>query len=145
MRQGDLYIYMTENGGEMSVRNGEPKTDPGLETAINISIFGHDGTDFWMNEYLSASEQLGGKFIKFLRENPKTVKNINQSEQYLRQDLQWILDDGVADDVQISIGSERQQQIYFTVEIYAFGKMIFKNQFQVNWMAQMNSSVSGRE
>jgi phage gp46-like protein len=142
LRQGDILIYNTLDGGEISVKNGEPVMDGGMESAVYLSLFEHDGTSHWMNEYNDLP--LGGKFIKFIQGKPKNVSNILKAEDLAKQDLQWMLNDGIAQKINTSIVSTTRNGILLTVEILANHDIISLNEYEINWSFQKNDPAHVR-
>lgn len=144
LRQGDIFIFHTNSGGEIQVINGEPEMDGGFESAVYLSLFGNDSSELWMNEYFSESQKLTGKFIGFILVNAKTISTLNQAEEFARQDLQWFISDGIADTIDLTLISTDRQRIDLTVEIFTDGDTVFKNTFQVNWGFQLDNSAHER-
>jgi phage gp46-like protein len=144
LREGDVFIFNTNEGGSIQVINGEPEMDGGMESAVYLSLFGNDGSDFWMNEYLTQSEKLTGSFIGFIIANAKTITTLNKAEEFARNDLQWFLSDGIADKINISISSISRNIINLSVEIQADGETVFEKIYQINWGFQLNNPASER-
>jgi len=144
LRQGDIYIYLTEDGAEISVINGEPVMDGGFESAVLISLFANENKDHWMNEYMSENEKMKGNFYSFIKNTAKTLTTMRKAEELAKLDLQWLIDTGAADDVQITIISESPVRINMEVNILANGNTIFNRIYGVNWLYQKNDPASGR-
>jgi len=137
LRQGDISLYATKDGGEIKVFNGEPVMDGGFRNAVYLSLFGHDtNLPLWMSEYMKKSEVLGGKFYTFMKGNAKSANNILKAEGLALQDLQWFLDDSVADKINVEIFSVDIIDIILKIEILANGETIFENKYQINWSLQ---------
>ena len=144
LRQGDIFIFNNDSGGEIQVRNGEPEMDGGFESAVYLSLFGNDNSELWMNEYFSESQKLTGAFIGFILANAKTISTLNQAQEFAHQDLQWFLNDGIADTIEIDLISTDRQRVDLTVEIFTDGDTVFKNTFEVNWGFQLNDPAHER-
>lgn len=133
LRQGDIALYHTPDGGEMTIINGEPVMDAGFETATYLSLFGGDGESHWMHEYQSESEKVYGKFYNFIRGNTKTVANLNKAEDLAKQDLQWFIDDGIADTIIVSITSLSANDIELESQLLLNCETLSENKFKINW------------
>jgi len=144
LRQGDIYIYLTEDGAEISVINGEPVMDGGFESAVLISLFANENKDHWMNEYMSENEKMKGNFYSFIKNTAKTLTTMRKAEELAKLDLQWLIDTGAADDVQITIISESPIRINMEVNVLANGNTILNRIYGVNWLYQKNDPASGR-
>ena len=144
LRQGDLFLFQTNDGGEISVKNGEPVMDGGLQSAMFLSLFGHDDSDLWMNEYLDEIEQLKSEFYPFIKGAPKSVQNILKAEELAKKDLQWFIDTDIADEINVDIQSTDVKKITMNVEILADGEVIAENEFQINWGFEKESPADKR-
>ncbi len=144
LREGDIAIFQVDSGGTIQVLNGEPEMDGGLESAVYLSLFGNDSSDYWANEYFTEDQKLTGFFIGFMLANPKTIATLNQAEEFALQDLQWFINSGIADTVDVTITSPSRQRIDLTVELKIDGDTLFQNTFQVNWGFQINDPAHNR-
>ncbi len=128
----------------IQTRNLEPAMDGGLESAVYLSLFGNDGSSYWANEYFTEDQKLTGLFIGFMVANPKTISTLNQAEEFALQDLQWFINSGIADIVDVTITSQSRQRIDLTVELKIDGDTLFQNTFQINWEFQINDPAHER-
>jgi phage gp46-like protein len=144
LRQGDIYIYLTEDGAEISVINGEPVMDGGFESAVLISLFANENKDHWMNEYMSEDEKMKGNFYSFIKNTAKTLTTMRKAEELAKLDLQWFIDIKAADDIQVTINSESPIRINMEINILADGNTIFNRTYGVNWIYMMTDPASGR-
>lgn len=144
LRQGDLYLFQTLDGGNIEIVNGEPVMDGGFESATYLSLFGADSSTHWMNEYQSESEKMTGQFYNFIKSNPKTVLNINKAQELAKLDLQWFINDGIADTINAEITSSSVNRIELVVEILLNGETISSNEYKINWDYMRNDLASER-
>jgi len=143
-RTGDIYIYNTNSGGTIQVINGEPEMDGGFESAAYLSLFGNNGSDFWGNEYATESQKLKGQFIGFIESAPITLININRAQDLALLDLQWFIDDGIADTIGAEITEDGKNRIELTVDMQLDGNTVFENTYQINWQLQKDDPATGR-
>lgn len=144
LRQGDLYIYLTPDGAEIEVNNGEPVMDGGFESAVLLSLFESAEKDHWMNEYMSEDEKIRGNFYSFIKSSPKNKNTMRKAEELAKLDLQWFIDSGTADEIEVEITSKSHIRIDMEINILADGNTIFNRVYGINWLYQMNDPASGR-
>lgn len=144
LRQGDIALSQTEDGGNISVINGEPVMDGGYQTAIEISLEGSDAEPHWSEEYQSESEKTRSEFFNFIKSSPKTSANINLAEEKARNDLQWFISDGIADTIIIDITSIDIVRINVSIEILLNGETLSKNEYKTNWEFEQNDPAGER-
>lgn len=141
-RQGDLALTNTLDGGEITVLNGEPVMDQGFGTAVFLSIAGP--SDWWANEYLRLSQRLIGQLQNFIRGNTLTSGNLRTAEEFGKQDLQWMIDDGIAQEIDLTIRAISRNKIEFLWWITTPLGTVEQNKFLLNWQAQRDYPVSER-
>lgn len=144
LREGDLFLYQTNDGGEISVTNGEPVMDGGFQSAIELSLAGHDNTPHWTDEYLKPFERLKSEFLPFIIGAPKTAANILRAEELAKKDLQWLLDTKAADKINVDIISINVSRVFVSIEILADGNTIAFNEFEKNWGFEKDSPANLR-
>lgn len=113
MSNSDVAIIIdAENNMDISLSNSDFQTDGGLRTAILISLFtdrrvssnevpdaGASKRGWWGDLFpTSQGDQIGSRLWLLQREK-RTVETLNKAEEYSREALQWMLDDGVAESV----------------------------------------------
>lgn len=136
-RQGDLYLFPTFDGGDISVTNGEPVMDQGFESAVYISLEGVD-ENWYANEFLSPNQQLRSRFAEYRKGRELTSGVINTSIDLIKQDLKWLIDTSAVDtiDVDMSIVARNRVEIFISIRIGQ--KTLTLSPFQLNWNAQEN-------
>jgi phage gp46-like protein len=144
--KGDLYLYNTTDGGEISNKNGSAVLTQDFETACYLSLFGHIGeaSTYWGNEYLPEEKKLSGQFMNYVSNNPKTSNTIGQAEEYALLDLQWFIDDKICSDIEISIASTDINRIDMYVIFLQDGNIVFQTSYATNWDAMKNNPASKR-
>lgn len=141
---GDVWIYDTLDGAEIEIRNGLVMADGGFRTAVYLSLFGGNSDDagevidnktWWGNclEGISEDEKLVGRFQAFIKSAPLTSRNLPLAEEKARQDLQWLIDDGMADLVEVEISSPEKNKIQMDVKIGKAGEILESGGFSLQW------------
>lgn len=143
-RQGDLYLFTTLDGGEISATLGEPVMDQGFETAVFLSLAGSESEAWWANEYLSKAQQIDSKFAAFAQANPLTSSTILTGEDLAGQDLAWMIDVGIADSVIVSMRAVKRNRVEVSITITIDGQDVLVSPFQINWGAQRDFPANER-
>ncbi|MBP7735959.1 MAG: phage GP46 family protein [Spirochaetes bacterium] len=145
LRQGDLYVYDTADGGEITVRNGEPVMDGGLENAVYLSLFGHADDLLWMNEYFEESEKMSGEFNKFVSGSVLTAGSVMQAEEVAKKALKWMIEAEICDTIEASVTVTGKSQSRITIELLKDETVLVSSNYEINWMYQKNDPASGRK
>lgn len=146
---GDVLIFDTEDGGEISVINGLVIPDGGFRTAVFLSLFGGNKNDggevisgetWWGNklEGVSENEKLVSRFMAFIRSVPLSSKNLKIAQDKAEEDLKWFLDDGIADSVEVKLLDEGNNRIQLNVRIEKSGQIIESGKYALQWEAMKN-------
>ena len=148
---GDLkffYTGMQPADVALAENNQDLLRDPGLETAVLISLFSdqraaeedklpdrEDTRRGWWGDSLTDSN-IGSKLWLLSRAKISDGTKANL-EQYSREALQWLIDDGVADSVIATSTRNGLYRIDTTVEIKKLDNSnVFFNYF-LNWKYQI--------
>lgn len=113
---------------DLVFQNGQFQDGFDLSTAVTISLFterraaNDDGvTDatykggWWADTY--RGDQIGSR-LWLLRRKSATAQNLVTAKGYIKEALQWLLDDGVALSITITVArGSRIDSMVFTVEI----------------------------
>lgn len=146
---GDVYMYDDIDGGDISIVNGLVVGDRAFATASYLSLFGgcqeddgkvDDPKTWWGNRFRGTpeDEKLVSRVQAFFKRKPVTTKNIQIAEELAKQDLEWLITDGVADDVSVEIHSVDKNRIQLTVIVKKSGELIEKGNWTINWEVATN-------
>jgi phage gp46-like protein len=96
---GDPKLYETGAGADLSITEGQPVMDAGLENAVYLSIFG--GSSWWGNAISRGAEKFTSQFESV---NRRTLTNATRldAEQYAKDALAWLVTEGVAKRVTVA-------------------------------------------
>ncbi len=137
---GDVFLYDTEDSGEIFVSGGQPRMDRGLETAFYISM---GCSDSWINEIIPDNRE-NERTESRLEELERAVVN-NQTrlnaEQFTRDSLQWMIRENIAKtiDVEATIININRIQIDTVITKPDQTEENFK--YILNWDAQETDSA----
>src|SRR5512138_608105 len=114
--EGDLLLSNTPDGGDIFLDSNDCFIgDTGFETAIYLSLFGgnydDNGTEstknksWWGNilEENNPERKLISRFQNLSRSIPLTPGNLLKLKDAIKEDLQWFIDDGVIDKLEINM------------------------------------------
>lgn len=146
---GDVLIFDSEEGGEISVVNGLVLMDRGFSSAVYLSLFGGNGKDlgdvasnntWWGNKLEDSleSEKLVSRFVSFISSEPLTSKNLILAEDKIQEDLKWFVDDGIADLIEVEILDAGNNRIQVDIKIGKDGEMIESGRFGFQWEVMKN-------
>ena len=126
------------------------ETDEGLETAILISLFTDrradtgdeipDGTDdrrgWWGDGFPAIADDLIGSRLWLLSREKQLQSVLTRAEQYARESLQWLIEDRVSDQVDVTAEVVRRGVLGIQVVVHRPRKAIAEFRFDFNWQAQ---------
>ena len=137
-QEGNVRLYHTADGGEVDVIDQQIVLNGGLETSAYLSLFGgeEDGSDWWANQTIeSDSDRMISRTQALLRGLPATSSNLRRLHDAAISDLAWMMKDGIASKVEVSVRIPAYARVEFTIDISAEGEeSTFK--FTENWKAQ---------
>ncbi|MBE9542506.1 MAG: phage GP46 family protein [Proteobacteria bacterium] len=110
----DIALVIKNNCFDINILNGDLETDNGLETAVAISVFTDKRvTDeelpdleeskrgWWGDMYPEVDQDKIGSRLWTLEREKKLVETLRLSEDYTREALDWMLEDSIADSVDV--------------------------------------------
>ena len=153
-QQGDIFLFQTDNDGEINVENGIIEMSGGLDTAAYLSLFGGNedcsGREtcpftWWANrsenddalKYISETQYL-------LQSLPAITANLRRIEDAANRDLAWFLNEKIASTVTVLVSIPALNRIQIDVIIEAEGvESSFK--FVENWKSTIITSTDTEE
>ncbi len=141
--QGDVHLFQTPDGGEISVASGLTEMAPsGLGVAAYLSLFGGNELDdgrpdnpngYWGNlleldeafKYVSRTQNL-------LRSIPLTSGNLLRLQRAALADLAWFIDKAIASSLTVVVTVSGLDRANFVVDITAEGEL-HRFTFTENW------------
>lgn len=108
----DALLRHGPNGGELTLEAGEVLLSDGLETAAYLSLFGGNEQDpgvgaspeqWWGNiDEPEPARRYRSETQHLLRSLPAVPANLRRIEQAAARDLQWLLDEGLAQAITVA-------------------------------------------
>lgn len=131
---GDALFEATPDGGSITFVNGDPTRSGGLPGAVYISLFGGNGEQWW-GDTIDDLPGVVGRTGQLLDGIALSGPNLRRVEESALVDLQWMLDHGVASNVEATAVIEAAKRMRLTVEVEAEGE-IQTFVFTENWRAE---------
>jgi phage gp46-like protein len=144
--EGDLLLSETPDGGDVSILEGLFQSDLGFSTAVYLSLFGGNKADsgkvknkhtWWGNTLrnVNENEKMISRFQALIYGMPMTTKTIQEAEAAAILDLQWLVNEKIADEVSASGKAVSRNRFVLSVKISAGGKDVYSNSFALFWKA----------
>jgi phage gp46-like protein len=115
---------------DISLDGPKLKTDSDLATAVTISLFTNrrannddildnpeDRQGWWGDTYSLAQDDRIGSRLWILSRSKKTSEVLNLAREYAQEALQWLINDRVAENVNVSTKSINQNVLAIKVDI----------------------------
>ena len=150
--EGDLFLFEALDGGDISIASGLFVSDQQFSTAAYLSLFGGNKDDsgkvnsrneYWSNflDGITESEKYRSRFQHIITGFPMTVRNIKEAETAAYMDLQWFINDGIADEIFIYGKATGKNRFNLTVQILKDKSTIFENEYPLLWEAKDVNSI----
>ena len=150
--EGDALLYDTTDGGELAIENGLFIPDKQFSTSVYLSLFGGNKDDpgkikndkeWWGNflDGMSENEKLRSRFQHIITGLPMTVKNIKEAEMAAVLDLNWFINEKIADEISVYGQAAGKNKFNLTVEIKKDIRTIFKNVYHLLWGAENGDTL----
>lgn len=119
----DLGIFLQDNlKFNLQLKDGDFEGDEGLETAVTISLFSDkrvtaeelpapqtDRKGWWGDMFPDIDQDQIGSKLWTLARSKRVVETLRRTEDYAREALQWLIEDGVAS--RVTVAAEFQGEI----------------------------------
>lgn len=130
---GDVRLSLSQDGGIIKIRGGQPEMDDGLETAVNISLFSEGS--WWANALAADGEEIGSAFFAALAA-PLTNQARLDIIEAARDALAWMTESGIAQAVEITatIPAVGRLDLSITIRQPERAPTVFR--YTVNWQNQ---------
>ena len=126
----DIALIIKNNCFDLNISNGDLEGDNGLETAVAISIFTDKRvTDeelpqletkkrgWWGDMYPEVDQDQIGSRLWTLEREKRTNETLRKSEDYTREALAWMLEDVVADAIDVSSAYDQNNFLIILINI----------------------------
>ncbi len=148
----DIALFWDDeaSAADMGIVLNDLAVDAGLETAVMLSLFldrrAEDGdtleageTDrrgWWADEFNEAAGDRIGSRLWRLRRSKRTQEVLTLAEQYAREALAWLVEDRVADRVEITASFVGEEGWRLDIEVFRPRADPAKFRYTQTWTAQ---------
>ena len=141
---GDVLLIETPDGGDIVLEGGLVKPCKDFSTAVYLSLFGGNKDDagtvknrhtWWANTLKETpeDEKIVSRFQAVSVGLPLSVKNIRKAETVALLDLEWLKNEGVADEI-IADGKTKGKNLFvLRVQIKNKGQKLYEKEFALLW------------
>lgn len=143
----DIALKIKDNCFDINLINGDLESDNGLETAVAISLFTDRRVNdeelpplqlkkrgWWGDMFPEFDQDRIGSKLWILEREKRTNETLKKSEDYTREALSWMLEDSVADSVDVI--SEYDENKFLIINITIARPSIEDSRFSVAWDEQ---------
>jgi len=126
----DILLANTDEGGEITVVDGFVSLDEGLQTGVYLSLFG--GASWFANSIIEKeSEKINSDFEDVLKATPPSSQGLLTIEDAGKRNLQWLIDDEIATDVDVVVALPETSKLEIEVTVSKINGE--ENKFLLNW------------
>ena len=144
--EGDLLLEDSPDFGEIKIENGLFICDRSFDTSVYISLFGGNKDDngkvenkktWWGNTITGTpeNEKMVSRFQNIIFSLPMTSKNILAARNAAFLDLKWIIDEKIANKIDVSGRASGNKLFKLGILIISEDKTIYNNAFSLFWEA----------
>lgn len=150
----DLALKYCGRFFDIEVAKNDITKDDGLETAVIISLFTDrrvgieelppletDRAGWWGDMFPEIeNDEIGSKLWLLMREK-QTNQTLSRVVEYCKEALQWMIEDGIAESVEVSAEYPEREKLSLAISIQKpKGKVSFK--YILNWRAELSKGES---
>ena len=143
----DIALVIKDNCFDINVKNGDLESDGGLQTAVTISLFterrvtdeqlpelAESKKGWWGDMFPDIDQDKIGSRLWTLEREKRTTETLRRYEDYSKEALDWMLEDGVASTISVAASYDSDGQL--VGEIIITRPTGTESRFQVNWDEQ---------
>lgn len=142
---GDPKLIMTPDGTTMEFNGGQPVMDAGLENAALISLF--TDSEWWGNQYLDGEFRIDDGAFNEIMSGAITRTTFVQAENEIKRALKWMVDDGLASEIEATVTNRAGTGIDLEVNILAPSgtrATLALRRYGANWIRQADDPATAR-
>jgi phage gp46-like protein len=145
----DLALLLTNEGADLGFENNDLVAEEGLRTAVIISLLtdarvepdelpeSEDDPRGWWGDALEDTPDNTGSKCWLLDRETRTDEVLGRYEQYDKEALQWLIDDGVASEVTVAASYDDKGELVEVIEITRPNGQTSKFRFDAAWRAEL--------
>jgi len=143
----DLGLNLIDGMFDLTISNGDVVRDDGLETAVTISLFtdrrvteeekpylANSKRGYWGDLFSEIDGDKMGSRLWTLEREKRTTEVLRRAEDYAREALNWMIEDGVV--LSISAIASYDSNKFINLDIKIVKPLGNESRFQVLWDKQ---------
>lgn len=136
-----------ESIGDISITDSDLTHEDGLETAVFLSIFTdgraenddaiddiNDKRGWWGDDLETDGDKIGSKLWQLYRQKI-TTDTIAKLEEYIKDSLNWMLDDGIVADIDVIVERHELDRLYVEISLHRQNGTVTTIAFDDLWNA----------
>jgi phage gp46-like protein len=147
----DIGLFIQSDGGsiDLGIQGADLATDSGLQTAVMVSLFtdaqaeeeelpyvGASRRGWWGNLFPEVDRDEVGSKLWILAREKRTQETLNRAEEYAGAALSWMLEDGVAESVDVETSFDTNGALIIQALITKPGGDQKRFRFNQAWQAE---------
>jgi phage gp46-like protein len=152
----DIALKLSGDIFDLAIKAGDLEGDEGLETAVAISLFTNRRVSdeelpelttskegWWGDLFPDVPGDKIGSRLWTLKRSKRTTETLRRAEDYAREALQWLIDDGISSSVNAAAEFQDESGVgYWALLISITRPSGNTSKFQVLWDKQMLKRIS---
>ena len=145
---GDVLLSGADGMGNIVIEDGLIKDCRNFSTAVYLSLFGGNARDsagrenetWWGNLIpgTKKNEKLISSFYAIVNGLPLNSNNIKKAVAAAKDDLGWMLEEGIADEIETAIFATNAKKVELTVHITKNGADVLKDTYGFQWQGAID-------
>ena len=131
---GDVLLSGADGMGNIVIEDGLIKDCRNFSTAVYLSLFGGNASDSAGRE----NEKLVSSFYAIVNGLPLNSNNIKKAVAAAKDDLGWMLEEGIADEIETAIFATNAKKVELTVHITKNGADVLKDTYGFQWQGAID-------
>lgn len=141
-----VFIDM-ETGADFAMAGYDLDSDEGMDTAIVISLFSDarandddqlpagqtDRRGWWGDAFGPVAGDRLGSRLWLLRRSKQLQSSLNEAREYAEEALAWMVEDGVAERVEVVAYIPRFEVLGLAIAIYKPDGSVFRRRYESLW------------
>ena len=114
----DVRLHIIRNEADISTDGADVEYDSGLTTAVLLSLMSDcsaDGGPGWWGDIAGLGPVLFASRIHAIRKNDHQSRN--RIVDFIHEALQWMLDDGIVDDISVRVELNSAEETQFLIRL----------------------------
>lgn len=141
--EGDVLLTVGDDGLDIDVVDGLVMPCRNFDSAVCLSLFGGNRDDdagraketWWGNllDGTAGDEKIISRFNDVIMSLPMTGANIKKAKTAAELDLAWLVDDGYADELEVSVVATGVNDAHIYIQASKQGDNVAKGAYDFRW------------